>query len=45
MTQFKISRAIRKEIKEVLERNNIEISYPKMVLYKQPETKNENANV
>jgi small conductance mechanosensitive channel len=35
MTQFKISRAIRKEIKEVLEANNIEISFPKMVLYNQ----------
>jgi small conductance mechanosensitive channel len=35
MTQFKISRAIRKEIKEVLERNNIEMPYPKMVLYNQ----------
>ncbi|PEL09294.1 mechanosensitive ion channel family protein [Bacillus sp. AFS017336] len=45
MTQFKISRAIRKEIKEVLARNNIDMPYPKMVLYKQPETKNENANV
>jgi len=43
MTQFKISRAIRKEIKEILERNNIEIPYPKMVLYRQPEAKNENA--
>jgi moderate conductance mechanosensitive channel len=43
MSQFKISRAIRKEIKEVLERNNIEIPYPKMVLYRQPEPKNENA--
>ncbi|MFB7138439.1 mechanosensitive ion channel family protein [Gottfriedia sp. NPDC056225] len=45
MTQFKISRAIRKEIKEVLARNNIDMPYPKMVLYKQPEAKNENANV
>lgn len=43
MAQFKISRAIRKEIKEVLERNNIEIPYPKMVLYRQPEPKNEKA--
>jgi moderate conductance mechanosensitive channel len=41
MAQFKISRAIRKEIKEVLERNNIEIPYPKMVLYRQPEAKTE----
>ncbi len=43
MAQFKISRAIRKEIKEVLERNNIEIPYPKMVLYRQPEPNNEKA--
>lgn len=41
MAQFKISRAIRKEIKEVLKRNNIEIPYPKMVLYRQPEVKSE----
>lgn len=41
MAQFKISRAIRKEIKEVLERNSIEIPYPKMVLYRQPENQNE----
>lgn len=43
MAQFKISRAIRKEIKEVLERNNIEIPFPKMVLYRQPEPNNEKA--
>lgn len=41
MQQFAISRMIRKDIKELFDKNNIEIPYPKMMVYERDQPRQE----
>ncbi len=43
MQQFAISRMIRKDIKELFDKNNIEIPYPKMMVYERDQPRQETA--
>ena len=43
MQQFAISRMIRKDIKELFDKNNIEIPYPKMMVYERNQPRQETA--